>query len=140
MCVLNLAFTGTTSMFIRPILLLLLLLLVIIPTAYGAPLDDWNNLILEGSNKKLDGKYNEAAQSFAKVVDFANKQKQLPAKCLPISLCRLAEAQLNANQVKEADSHFNRIINLIKDQKANDKLDSQVNFWAAALKVKSIFK
>ena len=71
-------------------------------------------------------------QSFTKALSFAEKQT-LPDKCLPISLCRLAEVELITNDVKEADSHFEQITNLIKSQKSTNNLDPQVSFWAAAL-------
>jgi len=100
--------------------------------AFCAPLDDWNALILEGSHAKFDGKYDVAAQSFSKAVTLAGKQK-LPAKCLPISLCRLAEVELAANNVKEADSHFDQITTLMTSHRKTGKLDPQVNFWAVAL-------
>ena len=101
-------------------------------TVLCAPIDDWNVIVTEGSKYKFDGKYEIAIQSFAKAVSFAEKQK-LPDKCLPISLCRVAEVELITNNVKEADSHFEQIISLIKAQKNAGTLDPQVNFWAAAL-------
>jgi len=122
-------------MFSRPTTVVLSAILpglLLVPPALCAPIDDWNAIILAGSNHKFEGKYNLASQSFTKAVSFAEKQK-LPDKCLPISLCRLAEVELITNDVKEADSHFERITNLIKTQKNTNKLDPQVNFWGAGL-------
>jgi tetratricopeptide (TPR) repeat protein len=122
-------------MFIRlniSILLAPLTGLLLTSQAFCAPVDDWDALILQGSHDKFEGKYDSATQSFNKAVSLAEKQK-LADKCLPISLCRLAEAELFANNVKEADSHFEQITNLISSQKQAHKLDPQVNFWAVAL-------
>jgi len=100
--------------------------------ALCTPLDDWDTLVLDGSKHKYEGQYNLAIPSFTKALSFAEKQK-LPNKCVPISLCRLAEVELITNHVKEADSHLDRIVNLIKTQKEANTLNPQVSFWAAAL-------
>ena len=100
--------------------------------SYAAPIDDWQKLMLDGSKNKFDGQYKIAQQSFSKAVALAQKEK-LPAKCLPISLSRLAAVEVITNQISEADSLLPKIIDLRKQQKDDGTLDPQINFWMAAL-------
>src|ERR1700678_1716316 len=73
--------------------------------ALCTPVDDWEAIIVEGSHHKFEGQYSLAIQSFQKAETLA-ESKKLPAKCLPITLCRLAESEVLFNKVTEADSHF----------------------------------
>jgi uncharacterized protein YjgD (DUF1641 family) len=98
----------------------------------AAPINDWQKLIQEGSTHKFDGQYNVAIQLFTKALNLAESQK-LPTKCLPISLCRLAAVEVITHKITEADSHFLKIVDLIKQQKEAGTLDPQVSFWAAVL-------
>jgi tetratricopeptide (TPR) repeat protein len=113
-------------------LLLLTLLLSAQSKLSAAPIDDWQKLILDGSTHKFDGQYNVAIQAFSKAVALAESQK-LPPKYLPISLCRLAEVEVVTHHVAEAEVHFQKIIQLIKQQKQAGTIDPQVNFWGAVL-------
>jgi hypothetical protein len=98
----------------------------------AAPINDWQKLIQEGSTHKFDGQYNVAIQLFTKALNLAETQK-LPTKCLPISLCRLAAVEVITHKITEADPHFQKIVDLIKQQKEAGTLDPQVSFWAAVL-------
>src|SRR3984957_6217866 len=83
---------------------------------YAAADDDWQKLIQDGSAQKFDGQYKNAIQLFSKAVPLAESQR-LPAKCLPIALCRLADAEVTTNQIPQADLHLQKIIELMKQQK-----------------------
>ncbi len=111
---------------------LLIVLLIIQLKAYAAAIDDWQKFILDGSSYKFDGKYNLAIESFKKALELAKNQK-FPPKCLPISLCRLADVEVITNKIDEAEAHSQKIVEILKQQKDAGILDPQVNFWAAVL-------
>ncbi len=70
------------------VLVLFLYSLSALSKLFAAPIDDWQILILDGSNQKFDGQYNTAIQAFSKAAVLAEGQK-LSGKYLPVSLCRL---------------------------------------------------
>jgi len=119
---------------IKVALLFWLILLVLSShlSVSAAPIDEWQKLMLDGSTNKFDGQYNIALQSFSKAVALAQKEK-LPAKCLPIALCRVAAVEVITNRITKADIHLKRVVDLMKQQKDAGILDPQVSFWAAAL-------
>ncbi len=121
---------------IKSIVLIVTIVLAVVAfssnKAWATAIDDWQKLIQEGSSKKFDGQYKAATQFFSQAVNLSESQK-LPAKCLPIALCRLADAEVSSNQVNEADAHFKKLIDLMNQQKENGTLDPKVNFWAAVL-------
>ncbi len=127
--------TKLVNMRIKFILLFLLTAVALFaaPSAQCAtPIDDWNTLILDGNSRKSEGKYSVAADSYTKAIALSQKEK-LPPKYLPISLCHLTEVEVVTNKIDEADSHFQKIIDIIKTQKEAHILNPQVNFWAIAL-------
>ena len=98
----------------------------------ATPIEDWQKITLDGSARKLDGQYDAALQLYTKALNFAENNK-LPPKCLPISLCRLAGVEVLTSKIAEADQHFHRIVDIIRQQKEAGTLDPQVVFWVSAL-------
>jgi hypothetical protein len=113
-------------------ILFALLFCLLQSAAQASAIDDWQKYIQEGSHSKFDGQYNAAFKSYTKALNIAETQK-LPPKYLPISLCRLADVEVIISKVNEADTHFSKIVEIIKQQKAENILDPQVSFWAAVL-------
>jgi tetratricopeptide (TPR) repeat protein len=101
-------------------------------SAYATATDDWQKWISKGSAEKFDGQYKTALASYTKALDIAEHSK-LPAKYLPISLCRIADVEVITNKIDLADMHFQKAIEIIKKQKEANILDPQVSFWAAVL-------
>ncbi len=98
----------------------------------AAPMDEWRRLISDGSSHKFEGEYSVALQSFSKALSLSEQEK-LPPKCLLVSLCRVADVEVTTNKITEADKHFRRIVDLVKQARAAGALDPQVSFWAAVL-------
>src|SRR5277367_1024541 len=83
-------------------LLFVVLLFCLQNKACATQIDEWQDLIQNGSHSKFDGQYNSALHSFTKALNLAEKQN-LPPKYLPISLCRVADVEVITNKVNEAD-------------------------------------
>jgi len=109
-----------------------MLLLSLSPAFGDSPFQEWQNLMVEGSSYKLKGKYERAVWFFTKGVDLA-REKKLPAKCLPIALCRETEAEVLNTQLVSADIHSKEIIQLVKQQSEAKTLESEISVWLVDL-------
>ncbi len=98
--------------------------------AFSEALKDWQALIFQGRNAEEAGKYTSSIAAFSKAVALA-RAGGLPAKCLPISLCRQIRSELLFGQANAAEPLFNQLVALAEKQKRDNTFDPEVGVWMA---------
>lgn len=128
---------GTSRKLLRRLILSLTLLgfvNLLLPDAVLALtlMERWDALIVEGQTRQAKHDFLGAIRDYGLAAHLCEIEP-LPAKCLPIALCRLAMAEILSNQIDAAEDHFNKVITVIKAQKVAHTLHQDVFNWLVDL-------
>jgi len=105
--------------------------------AFAAPqtaIDEWKTTMSRGDLSETKHDHRNAIRAFREAVSLAETQK-LPDKYLTTALCRQtgSEVRLNLNTHAQSDSDCERLMSLVKAQKANKTLDPDTEVWVLDL-------